>query len=162
MLLRYFFLQRYVQPQEISTEHVKFSKVISLRHSSWWSAIYFSELYILNLTVIILSMFCTGAVETVKSCIGLSLLLANLYLQVVSFLIKRRLFLQLHTSNFSVTGFLLCVKFVKNTSKFLEFIDPFVTEIWSFMAFHGDFLIFDFVQLHLIFVIVTFLSLCHK
>ena len=107
-------------------------------------------------------MFCTGAFETVKSCIGLSLLLVNLYLQVVSFLIKRHLFLQLHTSNFSVTGVLLSVKFVKNTSKFLEFIDPFVPEIWSFMAFHRYFSIFDFVQLHLIFVIVTFLLLCHN
>ena len=47
-------------------------------------------------------MICTGAVETVKSCIGLSLLLANLYLHVVSFLVKKHLFLQLHTSNFPV------------------------------------------------------------
>ena len=70
------------------------------------SAIYFSEFYISNLTVIIPSMFCRGAVETVKSCIGLSLLLANLNLQVVSFLVKRRLFLQLHISNFPVTKFL--------------------------------------------------------
>ena len=89
-------------------------------------------------------MFCTGAVETVKSCIGLSLLLANLYLQVASFLVKRRLFLQLHTSNFPVTRFSTCVKFVKNTSKLLEVIDPLVTEIWSFMVFNGGFLIFDF------------------
>ena len=48
----------------------------------------------------------TGTVETVKLCIGLSLLLANLYLKVVSFLVKRRLFLQLHISNFPVTKFL--------------------------------------------------------
>ena len=100
------YLQRYVQPQQIYTKHVKFSKVISLLHSSRWSAIYFSELYISNLTVIIPLMFCTGAVETVKSCIGLSLLLANLCLQVVSFLVKRRLFLELHTSNFQVARFL--------------------------------------------------------
>ena len=66
------YLQRYVQPQQIYTKHVKFSKVISLLHSSRWSAIYFSELYISNLTVIIPSMFCTGAVVTVKSCIGQS------------------------------------------------------------------------------------------
>ena len=64
------FLQRYVQPQYISTEHVKFSEVISLLHSSLWSAICFSELYISNLTVIIPSMFCTGAVVTVKSSTG--------------------------------------------------------------------------------------------
>ena len=99
------FLQRYVQPQLICTEHVKFSKVISLLHSSQ-SAIYFFELYISDLTVIIPSMFCTGTVETVKLCIGLSLLLANLYLKVVSFLVESRLFLQLHTSNFPVTRFL--------------------------------------------------------
>ena len=84
-------------------------------------------------------MFCTGAVETVRSCIGLSLLLASLYSQVVSFLAKRHLFLQLHTSNFP-----LCVKSAKNTSKFLEVIDSFLTEIWSFMASHGGFSIFDF------------------
>ena len=30
-------------------------------------------------------MFCTGAVETVKSCIDLSLLLTSLYFQVISF-----------------------------------------------------------------------------
>ena len=36
------------------------------------------------------------------------------------------------------------MKFVKNTSKFLEIIDPFNTEIWSFMPFHGGFLIFGF------------------
>ena len=48
----------------------------------------------------------TGTVETVKLCIGLSLLLANLYLQVVSFFLKSCLFLQLHTSNFAVTRFL--------------------------------------------------------
>ena len=100
------FLQRHVQPQKICTEHVKFSKVISLLHSSRWSAIYFSELYISNLTVIIPSMFCISAVETVKSCIGLSLLLANLYLQVVSFLVKRCLVFQLRTSNFPVNMFL--------------------------------------------------------
>ena len=81
------FLQRYVQPQLICTEHGKFSKVISLLHSSQWSAIYFSELYISNLTVIIPSIFCTGVVETVKLFIGFSLVLANLYLQVVSFLV---------------------------------------------------------------------------
>ena len=98
-----FFLQRYVQ---LCTELVKFSKVISLLHSSRWSAIYFSEFYISNLTVIIPSMFCTGAFQTVKSCISLSLLLANLYLQVVSVLVKKCLFLQLHTSNFPVTRFL--------------------------------------------------------
>ena len=108
-------------------------------HSSRWSSIYFSELCISDLTVIIPSMFCTGAVETVRSCIGLSLLLASLYSQVVSFLAKRHLFLQLHTSNFR-----LCVKFVKNTSKFLEVIDPFVSKIWSFMTFHGGFSIFNF------------------
>ena len=100
------FLQRYVQPQYICTGHVKFSEVISLLHSSLRSAICFSELYISNLTVIIPSMFCTGAVETVKSCICLTLLLANLYLQAVRFLAKRHLVLQLHTSNFPVTRFL--------------------------------------------------------
>ena len=75
----------------------KFSKVISLLHSSWLFAIYFPELYISNLIAIMSSMFCPGAVETVKSCIGLSLLLANLYFQVVSFLVKSCLLLQLHT-----------------------------------------------------------------
>ena len=65
------FLQRYVQPQLICTEHVKFSKVISLLHSSRWCVIYFSELYI-STSVIIPSMFCAGAVEIVKSFIGLS------------------------------------------------------------------------------------------
>ena len=82
-------------------------------------------------------MFPTSAVEAVKSCIGLSLLLANLYLQMVNFLLKRLLFLQLHTSNFPVASFVTCVKFAKSTLKFLEVIDPFVTEIWSFMAFHN-------------------------
>ena len=67
-------------------------------------------------------MFGTWAVVSVKSCIGLSLLLANLYLQKVSFLIKKRLFLQLHTSDFVLS-------LLKNTSKFLELIDPFVTEM---------------------------------
>ena len=90
------FLQRYVQPQEICTEHFKFSNVISLLHSSLLFVIYFPELYISNLTVIISPTFCTGAVETVKSCISLFLLLANLYFQVVSFLVKTRLPLQLH------------------------------------------------------------------
>ena len=33
--------------------------------------------------------------------------------------------------------------FVKNTLTFLEVIDPFVAEIWSFMVFHEGFLIFD-------------------
>ena len=51
-------------------------------------------------------MLSTGAVETVKLCIGLSLLLANLYLQVVSCLVKRQLFLQLRTSNFPVHSIL--------------------------------------------------------
>ena len=48
----------------------------------------------------------TGTVETVKLCIGLSLLLANLYFQMVSFLVKTRLLLQIHTSNFPVSRFL--------------------------------------------------------
>ena len=100
------FLQRYVQPQSICTEHVKFSKVMSLLPSSRWCTIYFFELYISDLTVIIPSMFCTGAVETGKSCIGLSLLLANLYFQVVNFLVERRLFLQLRSSNLPVAKFL--------------------------------------------------------
>ena len=90
------FLQRYVKLQEICTEHFKFSNVISLLHSSLLFVIYFPELYISNLTVIISPTFCTGAVETVKSCISLFLLLANLYFQVVSFLVKTRLPLQLH------------------------------------------------------------------
>ena len=77
----------------------KFSKVMSLLHSSWLFAIYFPKLYISNLTVIISSMFGTGAFETVKSCISLFLLLANLYFQVVSFFVKTYLLLQLHTSN---------------------------------------------------------------
>ena len=38
----------------------------------------------------------------------------------------------------------MCVEFVKNISKILEAIDLFVAEIWSFMAFHGGFSIFDF------------------
>ena len=90
------FLQRYVQPQEICTEHFKFSKIISLLHSSLLFVIYFPELYTSNLTVTISSTFSTGAVETVKLCISLFLLLANLYFQVVSFLVKTRLLLQLH------------------------------------------------------------------
>ena len=40
------FLQRYVQPQYICTEHFKFSKVISLMYSSQLLVIYFPELYI--------------------------------------------------------------------------------------------------------------------
>ena len=81
---------------QICTEHFKFSKVISLLHSPWLFVIYFPEFYISNLTGIISSMFCTSAAETVKSCISLFLLLANLYFQVVSFLVKTRLLLQLH------------------------------------------------------------------
>ena len=66
------YLQRYVQPQWICNQHVKFSKAISLLHSSRWSVIYFSEFYISDLTVVIPSIFCTGAVVAVKSCIGQS------------------------------------------------------------------------------------------
>ena len=90
------FLQRYVQPQEICTEHFKFSKIISLLHSSLLFVIYFPELYTSNLTVIISPTFSTGAVETVKLCISLFLFLANLYFQLVSFLVKTCLLLQLH------------------------------------------------------------------
>ena len=36
----------------------------------------------------------------------------------------------------------MCVKILKNTSEFLEVTDPFVTEIWIFMAFYGGFFIF--------------------
>ena len=91
------FLQRYVQPRQICTKHFKFCKLIPLLHSSWLFAIYFPELYISNLAVIISSMFGTGAFETVKSCISLFLLLANLCFHVVSFLVKTCP--QLHTSN---------------------------------------------------------------
>ena len=91
-------------------------------HSSRLFIIYFLVVYISNLTVIISSMFCTSAVETVKSCISLFLLPANLHFQVVSFMKKTHLPLKLH------------FKLYKNTSKFLEVIDPFVAEIWSFTS----------------------------
>ena len=73
----------------------KFSKVMSLLHFSWLFGISFPELYISNLTVIISSMFCTGAFETVKSCISPFFLLADLYFQVVNFLVKMYHLLQL-------------------------------------------------------------------
>ena len=90
-------------------------------------------------------MFRTCAVKTVKSCISLFLLPANLCFQVVTVLVKTPLLLHIsytletfHKS--SITRF-LCVKFLKNTSKFLKVIDASVAEMWSFMAFHGGFLI---------------------
>ena len=38
-------------------------------------------------------------------------------------------------------GFRLCVKFLRYISKFLEVIDPFVAEIWSFIMFYRGFFI---------------------
>ena len=58
-----------------------------------YSLLHFPELYTSNLTVLISLMFCTGAVETMKLCIDLSLLVASLYIQVIGFLVMARLLL---------------------------------------------------------------------
>ena len=89
------------------TENVKFFKIIYINAAFLTMICHlFFELYITNSAIVIPSIFCKGVAETVKSCISVSLLLANLYLHVVSFLVKWCLFLQLHTSNFPVTRLL--------------------------------------------------------
>ena len=56
------------------------------------------------------------------------LLLVNLYFQVVSVLVKTRLLLNIRcpfeTFHKSLLTIFLCVKFLNNTSKFVEVIDP--------------------------------------
>ena len=98
-VLSLLFLQRYYNLSKFVLNILNFLK---LYHCAFFmiTCHLFSWLYISDLTIIISLMFCTGAVETVKSCSSLFLLLANLYFQVVSVLVKTRLFLQLCTSNF--------------------------------------------------------------
>ena len=118
---------------------------MSLLHSSWLFVIYFPELYISDLTVIISSIFCTGAVKTVKSCFYFSVCFKHICIFKWSvFWKKRASFFSCTFRNFQYLGFLLEVRFVKNTLKFLEVIGAFVAEIWSFMVFGGGFSIFDF------------------
>ena len=82
-------------------------------------------------------VFRTCAVKTMKSCSGLFLLLANMCFQVVTVLVKTPL--PLHISCTPETFHKSSVtRFLKNTSKFLEVIDPFVAELQFFMAFHGS------------------------
>ena len=81
-------------------------------------------------------MFRTCAVETLKLFISLFLLLANLYFQVLSNLVKTRLLLHI---SYTLETF---HKSSVTTSKISEVIDDsFVAEIWSFMTFRGGFLI---------------------
>ena len=91
-------------------------------------------------------IFCTCTFETVKTCMSLFLLLKNLFFQVVTVLVKSCFLIHIsctletfHKS--SVTRFLI-VYYVSQEyflNKFLEVIDPFVTEIWCFMVFTEDF-----------------------
>ena len=74
--------------------------------------------------------------ETLKLFISLFLLLANLYFQVLSNLVKTRLLLHI---SYTLETF---HKSSVTTSKISEVIDDsFVAEIWSFMTFRGGFLI---------------------
>ena len=83
-------------------------------------------------------IFCTCTIETLKLCISLFLLLANLCSQVVTVLVKITLLLHIsHTletfHKSSLTKLLTVCYVFRNTSKFLEVTDLFVAEIWSFI-----------------------------